>query len=724
MATIGTILIQAANQGANLTGGGTPSMPGMGGGDGRSDAEADKRAQNEMRTQLKKQTEQGEDAPKFWTSAFKKMGIQMGLSGILKQSQIFTSTVGSLFQLLGAFVDVILAPFVPMFIPAMCWLARQLPNVAKAAQATAEGVERVVKSVWNWFTGGKLMSTLGGLFTTAVEGIKTAFGWLLDNPFTNWVADVTSGMFNGIKDWYKDTLAGRHVSIGKAPMIGSIGFTFPGGGGGNAGGGEHRTVSEENADIPKEDPPKSPSLANQLAGWNPMGDDEFSTQDVALTTGLVAGIGTAVNTATSSVKLGESEKWQKSRLGGNIDPQRNPNLDVGPGRRIVRTGVGGWVDNQQMNPLRRIPFAGLANKATAPIAVPTKFVAKTAANIMLGSGKTMAEVMGMPGFTGAASATDDVVTKSDELADLLRGPQKSTPMNMGGGDDFVGPGRNSFVRSTSHIGDDFVPQQGPKRNPTQLSDAVQKFNRWVQNTQRGMKNASGAGANAFKSVYDEGLSLADDVVNLAAKVPGMNFVGQIVSVGFKKVIPGVAGVYMVGETIQDMMKIIKADVPWLGEWNTMQGYTSEFMGNIFAEGSGPGGVMGMGLLGKPTEWLGNLQSSVGLGTGISDWQDMLTQAQDEHGVLAGGKLGDLVVRAASGFGGAALSTFFPGLGTLAGTALYEGGRMGTTGINLPGVDGTIGGNVERYGEAQDFSDQIIRAIEFGWDKGVNDLGVR
>jgi len=315
----------------------------------------------------------------------------------------------------------------------------------------------------------------------------------------------------------------------------------------------------------------------------------------------------------------------------------------------------------------------------------------------------MAEVMAR--FTKPPVTTPSSFTRSS-----------SNPFSMGDvGDDFVGPGRSSFVRSTSHIGDDFVPHQGPKQGaPTRLATAVQKFNEWVGKTGSKMKNAAGAGANAFKGVYDEGFSLADDVIKLAAKSPGMGAVGQIVSIGFKRVIPGIAGAYMVGETIQDVWKIVKSDAPWLGDWKSLDAYKAEAMGALFT---------GVGPLASVTGAAGWVQKKMGFGDSISDWQDQISKNQNEKGVLSSGKLMDAIIRGTTGIGGAALSTFFPGLGTLAGTALYEGGRYATTGVNIPGV-GMVGGNVERYGEATDFSDTIIKAIESGWDKGVNTLGVR
>ena len=83
----------------------------------------------------------------------------------------------------------------------------------------------------------------------------------------------------------------------------------------------------------------------------------------------------------------------------------------------------------------------------------------------------------------------------------------------------------------------------------------------------------------------------------------------------------------------------------------------------------------------------------------------------------------MLVRGTSGLGGAALSTFFPGLGTLAGTALYEGGRMSTTGIPNPFGEGQLSGNQSKYGPAQDVSDLIIQAINEGFSSGVSDVPI-
>ena len=63
-------------------------------------------------------------------------GINVGVAAILKQSQIFTGTVGTLFQILGAFIDVILAACMPIIVPALVLLARLIHYIRKAAENT------------------------------------------------------------------------------------------------------------------------------------------------------------------------------------------------------------------------------------------------------------------------------------------------------------------------------------------------------------------------------------------------------------------------------------------------------------------------------------------------------------------------------------------------------------------------------------------------------------
>jgi hypothetical protein len=87
---------------------------------------------------LKKQTKTG---MQHFRSTF---GINIGIAAILKQSQIFTGTIGTLFQILGAFIDVILMAFMPIIVPALKLMAKLIPYIKKAAENTVGNVIKLL----------------------------------------------------------------------------------------------------------------------------------------------------------------------------------------------------------------------------------------------------------------------------------------------------------------------------------------------------------------------------------------------------------------------------------------------------------------------------------------------------------------------------------------------------------------------------------------------------
>jgi hypothetical protein len=773
MATIGTILIQAANQATSVTGGGMPTAPGTGGGD----ATRDLKHQKTVEAQGAQANDAAGKAPKFWTAAFKKMGIQMGLAGILKQSQIFTSTIGSIFQIFGAFVDVILAPFVPMFIPAIRWLARQLPNVAKVAQGTAEGIQKGVKAAWNFLFSGKIWKNIGTWIKDLTTGmwdlIKTGFEHITDaftdNPFTRifgfftgLAGNILSAVTGGLKDWYDNTLAGKRVAMGgEDSILGKIGFTFPGGGAGlaaiqqrnsdsfdrdenegnffaapgttdhppeapgNSGGnnpgngnGTSQSIAQILIDAAQEKLRQEVSDAKDktyefLPDWM-VGPEGLNAKGITAASLALVAAGKTANVLTSSLKVGDLRKTV---------PLFDEFGEVISDMTGVRKGVQGFLDAIQLNPAqwggKTNPLTWV-NTATKPLSFIFDLAAKA---VRLSASSALRLIPGLDeglDFGGDAFRSSTGIQPPGGLARNMPTPAVGQAFFS-----TLDAGPEAQYRAGSNA-DVLAKLKG--QSPTKLSNAVNAFHKWTQKTGRGLSGAGKSGAAAFTNIFDEGLSLADDVVRIAGKTPGMGFVGQIVSVGFKKVIPGIAGMYMVGETVADLWRMAKSEGDWLGDYKSLDGYTSEIMGTLFAKGSGPGGVpvwakplMGMGLLGGPTQLAGNLLSRFGGGSSISDWQENITQAQQDQGVLSAGKAGDMLIRATSGLGGAALQTFFPGLGTLAGTALYEGGRMSTTGIPNPFGEGQLGGNESKYGPAQDFSDLIIQAIKEGFSSGVNQV---
>jgi len=74
-----------------------------------------------------------------------RLGIQLTLAGILKQSSIFTGVLGSLFQILGAFVDTFLMAFFPLLKGALKFIMTFFEPIKAISAGISEVVEFVMK---------------------------------------------------------------------------------------------------------------------------------------------------------------------------------------------------------------------------------------------------------------------------------------------------------------------------------------------------------------------------------------------------------------------------------------------------------------------------------------------------------------------------------------------------------------------------------------------------
>jgi hypothetical protein len=146
------------------------------------------------------------------------MGISLSLSSLLRQSQIFTGTIGSLFQIIGGFIDVLLAPFMPLFAKAMEFIAQYIPIVQKYAQLAYEWLEAEVFPIiqayveWWW---GKIQE----VWAILEPHVETTIAWLADvwewakTDLLAWVTDTAWPAIQpavdwlvGAGDWILDTL--------------------------------------------------------------------------------------------------------------------------------------------------------------------------------------------------------------------------------------------------------------------------------------------------------------------------------------------------------------------------------------------------------------------------------------------------------------------------------------------------------------------------------------
>ena len=94
---------------------------------------------------------------KFWGIFSKNktiLGINVGVGAFLKQSQLFNTSIASILQIIGAIVDVFLAPFIiPLFVPLIKKLAGLVPKVGEWSQELADKyvplISDMLSDIWN-----------------------------------------------------------------------------------------------------------------------------------------------------------------------------------------------------------------------------------------------------------------------------------------------------------------------------------------------------------------------------------------------------------------------------------------------------------------------------------------------------------------------------------------------------------------------------------------------
>jgi len=188
---LGKVITDAMSRLGALGGPGGTSVKGGGGGK-VEEAGPTESTQKEIALSAEQQVKSAENMKGFMGRLGKTLGIQVGLSSILKQSQIFTGTIGSIFQIFGALVDVILAPFLPIIVPAIRMLAGMIPliysytskigawiqenlTVEKVDEVFKAGIERIFTFLESflpeWMTRGLKETLLGVSWGTIVKNI-------------------------------------------------------------------------------------------------------------------------------------------------------------------------------------------------------------------------------------------------------------------------------------------------------------------------------------------------------------------------------------------------------------------------------------------------------------------------------------------------------------------------------------------------------------------------
>ena len=107
-------------------------------------------------------------------------GVSFSLASMLKQSQVFTGMMGSIFQIIGAMFDVFLAPIMmPLVVPLIKWMSSKMPEIQALGIKVGEWVKKFVDLIAN----KKYLSALGmmieGLLKLVWKGITGMLGKIL-----------------------------------------------------------------------------------------------------------------------------------------------------------------------------------------------------------------------------------------------------------------------------------------------------------------------------------------------------------------------------------------------------------------------------------------------------------------------------------------------------------------------------------------------------------------
>jgi len=136
------------------------------------------------------------------------VGINFGLASLLKQSQLFTGFIGSIFQIVGGFIDVLLAPFMPFAFKILGYVAKAIPFVQEKLTAFTEwiggiweasdGIGDFIKNVM--LEGAQVIMNWGQSLWDMV-GNKAFWSGLFDG-MTGVLLDIWNGVYDGLSELF------------------------------------------------------------------------------------------------------------------------------------------------------------------------------------------------------------------------------------------------------------------------------------------------------------------------------------------------------------------------------------------------------------------------------------------------------------------------------------------------------------------------------------------
>ena len=145
------------------------------------------------------------------------MGINFSIGSLLKQSQLFTGVLGTIFQILGAMVDAFLAPLMPYFVKLIRRMVTWIPWAQEKGEQFANWIQKILDT-----TNGPM----GFLGKFLIDGITNTLGLIKDIIVTalqEWWNDKKGAIGDDLKSSLNpgtDSFFGNQV-LRRIPMFGT-----------------------------------------------------------------------------------------------------------------------------------------------------------------------------------------------------------------------------------------------------------------------------------------------------------------------------------------------------------------------------------------------------------------------------------------------------------------------------------------------------------------------
>lgn len=138
------------------------------------------------------------------------LGINFSISSLLKQSQIFTGVLGTIFQILGAMVDAFLAPLMPYFTNVFQKMVTWIPWAQEKGEQFAMWIQKILD------TSDGPMAALGNLL---LEGFMNTAKWIWTRISES---NVISKMVFGNDKSIMSNILGTFLKLATGALLGAI----------------------------------------------------------------------------------------------------------------------------------------------------------------------------------------------------------------------------------------------------------------------------------------------------------------------------------------------------------------------------------------------------------------------------------------------------------------------------------------------------------------------